>query len=414
MSNTSLVAKNTFWQALGRLVMLICSLLAASFLTRFLGVESWGNYIFITNIILITFNLADFGTGTITIKKLAEPEIDLKKKRFILNQALTLKIFFSIVSLTALTGLVLTLNQFQNIEILTLFASLAIIFLTLRTLAEAFFMANLNFVAKAVFETSASIISITGIVLLVQVFGQINLSQALTVWIFSAATSTLAALAFLYKQTSFSFTPTKKGLKRFLEQSAPLGTRQLVFALYDAGIDNFFLKTFIGSGAVGLYGLSYKIYTNLILGAAFFMNSLFPIILKKHPKQLSGILKRGALSLFLGGLLISLLTAIFAPIVIGLIGGEAFIPSIRVLRILALALVFGYLNHLTGYTMIVLGAQKQLLLFSLLALTINLAGNWVFIPKFGINGAAWVTVATEGSILITTGIFLIKKLKSSS
>ena len=113
------------------------------------------------------------------------------------------------------------------------------------------------------------------------------------------------------------------------------------------------------------------------------------------------------------GVVISLTMVILAPVIINLIGGEAFGPAIEVLRILSLALIFGYLNHLTGYTMIALGAQKQLLHLSLLALAINLAGNWLFIPKFGISGAAWVTVATEGSILITTGVFLIKRLKSN-
>ena len=84
---TASLAKNTFWQALGRIVMLACSLATAHFLTRFLGIEAWGNYIFITTVVLMVFNLADFGTGTITVKKLAGNQVNSKEKRTILNQA---------------------------------------------------------------------------------------------------------------------------------------------------------------------------------------------------------------------------------------------------------------------------------------------------------------------------------------
>ena len=407
------LAKNTLWQTLGRIVMLVCSLTTAHFLTRFLGLEVWGNYIFITTIVLMVFNLADFGTGTITVKKLAKDKINPKERKIILGQALSLKIIFCLVALLLLIGLVLTLSQFEGIRTLTLLSSLVIIFLSLRTLAEAFFMANLDFVAKTIFEVSASLISVLGIAVTILISQQVTLAQALFIWLLSAMISATMAIILLQKKTAFSFLPTKTGLKNFLKQSAPVGTRQLVFALYDAGIDNFFLKTLIGSGAVGLYGLSYKIYTNLILGAAFFMNSLFPIIIKKPSRHLPKMLKQGGLLLLTAGTIIGLAMVLGGPIIINLIGGDDFAPAVGVLQILSLALVFGYLNHLTGYTMIALGAQRQLLYLSLLALLINLAGNWLFIPKLGIIGAAWVTVATEGSILITTGIFLIKRLQSN-
>lgn len=411
---TASLAKNTLFQALGRAVMLTCSLVTTHFLTKFLGIEVWGDYVFITTIILLIFNLADFGTGTITIKKLAKNKINTKEKALVLGQALTLKIIFTLIAWLLLAGLVLTLDQFQGIRCLTLLSGLVIIFLTLRTLAEAFFMANLDFIAKTVFEAGASLLSVLAIGLVVLVSQQISLSWALFIWLFSTAASAATAMWYLRKKMAFSLKPSKTKLKDFLKQSAPIGIRQLVFSLYDAGIDNFFLKTLIGSSAVGFYGLSYKIYTNLILGAAFFMNSLFPIIVKKPSHYLPKIIKQNGLLLLLAGTSIGLALFFLSPTIINLIGGPDFAPAVGVLQILALALIFGYLNHLTGYTMIALGAQKQLLYLSLLALVVNLAGNWLFIPRFGIMGAAWVTVATEGSILLTTGIFLIRKLQSKN
>ncbi|MGI6278306.1 MAG: flippase [Patescibacteria group bacterium] len=411
---TASLVKNTSWQALARLIMLACSLVVTYFLTKFLGVEAWGNYIFITTTILMIFNLADFGTGTITVKKLAKTKTSPKERKTILNQAFTLKMAFSFAALLLLGILTLALNQFQGIRALTLASALVIIFLSWRTLAESFFMANLNFFAKTVFETSASLVSLLGIGLIIALRQNITLGWALFVWVLATGLSAAAAIIHLKKQISLPALSAKKGLKEFLNQSIPIGVRQLVFALYDAGIDSFFLKTLIGASAVGFYGLSYKIYANLILGAAFFMNSLFPIIIKNPRHRLSATLKQGFWILLTTGIIVGLLMFILAPTIINLIGGEAFSPAIRILKILSLALVFGYLNHLTGYTMIALGAQKQLLYLSLGALIVNLAGNWLFIPAFGTIGAAWVTVATEGSMFISTGISLSKRLKSKT
>jgi O-antigen/teichoic acid export membrane protein len=414
-NNTALVAKNTLWQTLGRAIILICSLITTYFLTRLLGVEVWGNYIFITNIILIAFNLADFGAGTITFRNLAWPKLTKNQKRAIFSQSLTIKLSFTSITLIILAILIFSLDQFESIRLPTLLSSPVIIFLSLRTLAEATFMAHSQFLVKASFETIAAVISIIGISLISQIYSKITLGQSLLIWGSGAAIS--ATIAFISLKRRFPNIVTLSlrfnEAKKFLRQSAPIGIRQLVFALYDAGIDSFFLKTLIGSAAVGFYGLPYKIYTNLILGAAFFMNSLFPIIIKKGHRNINPTLKRGAIFLLTSGLAIGLLVTFSAPTIIKIIGGEAFLASVPVLRILMLALVLGYLNHLTGYTMIALRAEKQLLYFSLLALAINLAGNWLLIPYFGIIGAAWTTVATEASILFTTGVFLAKRLQST-
>ena len=413
-NNAALVAKNTLWQILGRVAILICSLVTTYFLTRLLGIEAWGNYVFITNIILIAFNLADFGAGTVTFRNLAWPKLKKDQKRAIFSQALTIKLIFTFTTLIVFTVLVYSLDQFKNIKLPTLLSSLVIIFLSLRTLAEATFMAHSQFLTKASFEILASIILAAGVSLIAQTYSKITLGQSLLIWGGGATASAIVAIISLKKRFPdiVTFSLKFNEVKKFLYQSAPIGIRQLVFALYDAGIDSFFLKTLIGSAAVGFYGLPYKIYTNLILGAAFFMNSLFPIIIKKSRRNLNPTLKHGTAFLLTSGLIIGLLVAALAPTIIKIIGGEAFLDSVPVLRILMLALIFGYLNHLTGYTMIALKAEKQLLCFSLIALIINLTGNWLLIPCLGIIGAAWTTVATEAAILTTTGIFLAKRLQS--
>jgi O-antigen/teichoic acid export membrane protein len=81
-----------------------------------------------------------------------------------------------------------------------------------------------------------------------------------------------------------------------------------------------------------------------------------------------------------------------------------------VLRILLVAMVFAYIGHLVGFTLIAKGKQKLILLIGVVSLIINISGNLIFIPRFGIVGAAWVTVATEA----VAGLLMISFLRKES
>ena len=166
----------------------------------------------------------------------------------------------------------------------------------------------------------------------------------------------------------------------------------------------------LGSVAVGQYNLAYKIYGNLILLAAFFMNSLFPVMIKKGHRNLKKTFNNAFKILFPASLIIAVTIQLSAPFLINLIGGPSFNASIKVLRILGLALIFSYLNHLLGYTMIALGFGKKLLYFSLAALVVNLLGNWFLIPHWQLTGAAVTTGLTELVMMILGSIFLLKRI----
>ena len=67
---------------------------------------------------------------------------------------------------------------------------------------------------------------------------------------------------------------------------------------------------------MAFYGLSYKIYSNLIQPAYYFVNSIFPILSGKHDKKRE--LFKISFLLILAGLIILIpLVYIFAPFSIG-------------------------------------------------------------------------------------------------
>lgn len=408
MEGKTKVFKNTVFQIAGRGVTVFISLITTALLTRTLGADSFGDYVFITSIVLLFVGLSDFGTTTIGIR---EASVSPEKKEKIFGSVLSLRIVISLAVFIGFILLVYLLPQFAGLRQPALIASFVILFLILRTTAQAVLQVFLRLDLVSFLETIASLVILLFLGLFLVCRLKIDLFWLMIFWSFSALLSGLAGVCYAKKLIRFKLNLNKHDLIEVFKQASPLGIYLLVYAVYDRGVDSFFLKTFVDSKAVGLYGLAYKIHGNLIFGAAFLMNSLFPIIsaLKKDDGKLKLIFNRAFTVLLSLGLLILFFGLIFAPIIIRVISGEAYLSAINLLRILLFATLFSFLNHLNGFILIGLNDQKKLLKFSLFSLLLNLVLNMIFIPKYSYWAAAAVTVMTEGLLFVLTGIYLKKK-----
>ena len=402
------VFKNTVFQIAGRSLTILISLLTTAVLTRTLGVETFGDYVFITSIVLLFVGLTDFGTITIGVR---EASVSLEKKEKIFGSVLSLRIIISLFIFIAFNLLIYFLPQFAGLREPSLIASFVILFLILRTTMQAVLQVFLRLDLASFLEVIASLLALLFIGSFSLLGIKINLFWLMIFWSVSALASGIAGLYYVKKLISFKLNFNKDDLFKIFKQASPLGVYLLVYAVYDRGIDSFFLKTFVNSEAVGFYGLAYKIHGNLIFGAAFLMNSLFPIIsaLKNDEERLKLIFKKAFSVLFFFGLLSLFLGTLFAPLIIRIISGAKFVLSVNILRILLFATFFSFLNHLNGYLLISLNEQKKLLVFSLFSLILNLVLNTIFIPRYSFWAAAAVTVLTEGLIFVLTSVYLKRK-----
>lgn len=406
----SRVLTNTFSQIAGRSLVIGASLLTTSFLTRVLGISGYGNYVFITSFIMLFVSLSDLGTTVIAVR---ECSADPSKRSSIFNVVLTIRLFLIILLLLFFNFLVFCLPQFTGLRPIALIASLVLPFLALKTTIQAVFQTHLRLDLCSLLEIFSSAVLL--LLLFVGLFfqGTFSLFWVMSCWTFSAFLTAIVGIAISVKYTHWKLIFVKEEVKKLVKEALPLGISLLVYAVYDRGIDNFIIKTYLNSSAVGYYGLAYKVHGNLVLGAAFLMNSLFPLIssVKNNLPKLRILLEKTFTVLIVAGLFVFLLGMVFAPLVVTLIAGDKFFPSILTLRILLFATFFTYLNHLTGYSMIALGHQRELLKFSLLGLLINIIFNVLFIPKMSFYAAAFATILTEGSLFLLTFQYLVKNYR---
>jgi O-antigen/teichoic acid export membrane protein len=395
------VAENTGWQLAARVVAITSSLVATPLLTRLLSQEAYGNYIFLTSIVLLFLNFSDMGMGFWGVKIASET----KNKDRTLSNIFNLKFLLTFAVWFVFIILALLFPQFSDTRKVSLIASLALIFLSLRMLADIILKTELNFFVKSLWEITGSLFFLLTVALL-YLNQTSSLGLVITMWALSAILSGTGAFLAVRRKIKLS-KPKPQNIKDILHKSAPIGIRQLIFATYDQGIDNFLLKSLTTAANVGYYGLSYKVYSNLASTASFLMNSIFPQMSASDNKKT--YFKKSLLILSASGLILSLAAYFFSPFIIQVLAGSSYSPSISILKILSLAIVFSFINHATGYTLIALGQQGRFLRFSLIALGINIAGNITLIPVLGGIGAAATTLTTEVSMLVMS-FYALKKV----
>ena len=88
-----------------------------------------------------------------------------------------------------------------------------------------------------------------------------------------------------------------------------------------------------------------------------------------------------------------------------LVAGNNFAAAGAPLRVLALAVLGLYLGAIFGHTAVAINKQKQTLWIYISSAGLTLLGYLIFIPKFGMSGAAWMTVFSE--MFTGTLLFLV-------
>jgi len=383
-------------------------LMATMVLTRCLGASHYGDYIFLTSFWLFLVSLANWGTQIIGVREISKKST-IKEKSRLFASLVRLRQYLLVASLTIGFFSILFIPVFNGFRNLAFLIFLAVVFANWQASFAIAFQAFLRFDWQVVVEVLGA-----GAFLL---FLGINflkgggLTGAIVALIMSRFLAALTS-AVRVKKLPLEQKRVSLKLQKFLWQEAlPTGGLLFLSTSYDRLIDTGLLHYFQTAEAVGIYGLAYKIYSNLILPAYYLSRSLFPLLSKKTKEKLSSspAFILGARWSLLGAFLISSLAFVLAPLFIRVLGGEPFTAAIPILRILILSLPFTYLNHIFGFGLIASGRQWWSFGVGAIALVWNLAGNYWLIPHFSSLGAAGVTVTTEMltcllSFLLLTGV----------
>ncbi|MBI2329771.1 flippase [Candidatus Daviesbacteria bacterium] len=376
----SKILEQSFWQVLGKGVTSLSTFIILGLVARNYGQEGTGIFTLALTYLAIFYLLADFGFNAHL----------LKDARFEWQKLLGARILWSVILVILAIGLLpflpfATPSFSQSIY----FGSLAIIG------SGIFVTCNLIFQSKLRYDLSVLALSI-GTLTGLGVFALLII-QKLTVplllighlsgWIIIAATA-----LFLVRKKIFPVFDFNYALKLF-KDSWPIAATLALNVLYFRA-DAFIIAYFRPISDVGIYNVAYSVFQSALVFPTFIMNSYYPMMLK----SLGGI-KRVGLGLVGLALLGTLITLLFAPLIIRILTGGGFNGSVNSLQILSLGFPAYFLSSLLMWLLIAKNKYKLMLFVYMSGLIFNLILNLIFIPQYSYIAASWVTVISEYLIL---------------
>lgn len=413
-STTVKVASNTIYQVIGKAISMSITMLAVIIITRVYGREGYGAFSLMQSWPALFFMIVDFGVNAIAARELSK---DFSKAEKYIGNILLMRIVFSLLIVLLLN---IALTFFPYSQDLKVGIRLGLLLLLTQAL---FSTSNIVFQARLRYDSSVISYSIGYLVILafVLIFSYLNLD---IMWVnfgyvIGGIVTFVFTLKFLNKMGVYPRLSYDKDLWKYLFSSAlPLGIMfilsQISFKEDAIMLSALRLPSSYGlnnTESVAVYALPYKVFEVLLVVPTFFMNSVYPILVRhmeSSKEKLKDTFFKSLWFLVGSGLLVGLVSSIFAPFIIKFLGGLEFAQSIPVMRILVLPIVLFYLTSPVSWLIVTLGYQKFLPWVYLVGASFNMIANFIFIPKYSFYAASIITVLSELIILILL-IFTARK-----
>jgi O-antigen/teichoic acid export membrane protein len=166
-------------------------------------------------------------------------------------------------------------------------------------------------------------------------------------------------------------------------------------------IDSVMLSKMTPDSVVGWYGGAYRLFDTMAFVPTIFSFVVFPVLARLWEKEGDAHKRTTHKSLeyvIIAGIPIGIGVIILAKEFVSLFYGlTGYGPSVQLLQILTMSLIFLYVDIILGTTLLASDKQRQLSIVSLCAIPVNVGLNLIFIPHFQTrmgNGAIGAAVAT--------------------
>ena len=403
---------NSSWMLGSRVASQVFAAALTIIVARGLGEAGLGQYAFIASLLMIANVVTTFGTDTLLIREIAaRPENAAGAAKGVVGIQLSLSVLVIIACWIAGQANYLPSNITRTIFVF----SLSLIPLAFYSVFSAVLRAREHmdqYMLVTLFNSGL---------------------QAIGAWLVISQGGGLMGLAFLTLAASTSSCILAGQLCRrsapdlFLSQGFPIWepVKILKLALPLALLTGLgviyqrssvvMLAWFTGEAATGWYSASFrvievfKIFHFSILGGLFPLMARLPF--RKDGLHAGGTRRFHSLSRWSFLLLLaislagSLIMRIAAPVVISLVYGSGFGPSIPVLQTQAWILVPYAITSHQSLVLVVRGRERLVLLGILLALFLLVGLSLAWIPVLGAQGAARAAVATETVLAVILWTF---------
>jgi len=399
------IVKNTLWLSLSEFIGRALRIAIIIYAARVLGAAGWGTFSYLTSLAAVFTIFSDIGISTVLVREVSKfPEKEAKyfSTTFALKLALTFVSFVVLVFITPLfTGIPISKFLFVAIGFLFIFDSF-------RRFGTSLFR------AREKMEKEALINILTQFVIVVGGFVALSITktpESLAVaYALGAGIGLLIASYFLKDNIRQLFSGFDKTLVRSIIKAAWPLSLAAIFGMLLVNIDTVMVGWFKSAEHVGFYSAAQKPIALLYILPTLIVGGFFPALArfaKKNNKEFRRIFEKA----------LGLIVAIAFPLSIGimltsseivsLVYGDAYAAAAAPLKILALTLLTAFPISIIIHGAFAYNKQSSLVPLWAAGAVLNIVLNLILIPKNGISGAAWASLATQ--LIINTLIWIKMK-----
>lgn len=350
----------------------------------------------------------EFGTSHFALREIVN--LDANKRKELITNIITLKIFLSTISVFIFN--ILFFNKLE-IGILVTFS----IILILSSFISDWYFKSLyknNLLFKSYFYGLTGYLYIFLIV-------ELSIQDYFLIRVLSLAITLLFIVYFLIRDSNldFRFFSLKFIKNDIIKISFPLFISTVAVTIY-YNSDVIMLSIYKNSFAVGIYSAYYKFVFVFLTFKAVIVGYITPKLSYQYKNKQYTTLRLFVRKITSYALLFVVLSSIvifaFYEIIIDDTFGVKYIVqgSEHLLFVLLLTVLITYLYLLLPSIQIIIGNQKKFMYFTLFAAIINVLCNLYFIPLYGFVGASYSTLISEIVLLILFINSYIKFQKGTS
>lgn len=414
-----IVAGNTLSQLTGRVVSSIAVVIVSLLIAKRYGPEGYGDFVKITTYVGFFYLIADFGLNAVYLQR----TIGTGKEK----SAGAARDWQLLLGLRLVVGVLLVCSAIGILSLLpsgvgqgyTTLVRVGILMLipviiaqAVTTTTNAYYQKILRYDLSTI-ALNAGSLSMLIVAVVLSMWSPVSGPYLGVMSVISGSVVTAIIALGLVRNRLGIIRPlfSKTDFFSYLRAGTPLGLA-LLFNLIYFHSDSVVLTLTRSTREVGIYGLAYKVFELPLVLPIFFMNAVYPLLLH-HAGQRGGqrkIFIRSFQLLLGSSCMAALVMWVGAPLV-SLVRPD-FAGAAEPLRILILGLPVFFVSALCMWFLIARKQQNILLAIHGIAMIGNIVSNIIFIPRYGMTAAAWITVASELFVLFISGLYVVKKFET--
>ena len=383
---------NTMWDIGGKIFQMVLTLIVGMLTARYLGPSNYGVIGETASYVAFFSVVCQLGFTSTAVKEIMD---NTDRQGEILGTTIFFRVCTSIISSVAITILLFIMKGGDRLIVTVAFLqSLSLIF-------QSFEMIHYWYQSRLETQVSVKIQSIAYIIMAIYKIAILALGKNVQWFAFSTALEAAVVGLFLIivyqrgegQKLSVSISAGKDILKR----SYHFILSGLMVTIYSE-MDKIMLGQMLSETAVGYYTAATKVSSMWSFVIMALINSSRPLIIASKNKGEDLYIKQNKrlyAAIIWIGIAAGLAITVLAKLIIFILYGQEYLPSVNSLQISAWYTMFAMLGTARGIWIVCEEKSKYVKYYLGIGAIINVVLNYLLIPQFGPGGAAAATLATQ-------------------